>query len=133
MTEEIIERLEEYLGSEEFEHEAENCMEELDESGEGINAVLPLLRFLERHPMADISMTSAVVRYMEQFYGRGYENILMDSVRRRPTVHTVRMLGRLRNAAIDEGQDGEEFEDVLIDVLSSEAEDEIKDTVRELI
>ena len=53
MTEEIIERLEEYLGSEEFEYEAENCMEELDESGEGINAVLPLLRFLERHPMAD--------------------------------------------------------------------------------
>ena len=50
MTEEIIERLEEYLGSEEFEYEAENCMEELDESGEGINAVLPLLRFLERHP-----------------------------------------------------------------------------------
>ena len=44
MTEEIIERLEEYLGSEEFEYEAENCMEELDESGEGINAVLPLLR-----------------------------------------------------------------------------------------
>ena len=63
MTEEIIERLEEYLGSEEFEYEAENCMEELDESGEGINAVLPLLRFLERHPMADISMTSAVVRW----------------------------------------------------------------------
>ena len=74
MTEEIIERLEEYLGSEEFEYEAENCMEELDESGEGINAVLPLLRFLERHPMADISMTSAVVRYMEQFYGRGYDS-----------------------------------------------------------
>jgi|GEM_PF-4360504 len=43
------------------------------------------------------------------------------------------MLGRLRNADIDEGQDGDEFEDVLIDVLSSEAEDEIKDTVRELI
>lgn len=50
MTEEIIERLEEYLGSEEFEYEAENCMRQLDESGEGINAVLPLLRFLERHP-----------------------------------------------------------------------------------
>ena len=62
MTEEIIERLEEYLGSEEFEYEAENCMEELDESGEGINAVLPLLRFLERHPMADISMTSGLTR-----------------------------------------------------------------------
>lgn len=133
MTEEIIERLEEYLGTEEFEYEAENCMEELDESGEGINAVLPLLRFLERHPMADISMTSAVVRYMEQFYGRGYEKFLMESVSRRPTVHTVRMLGRLRNAAIEEGLDGEEFEDVLIDVINSEAEDEIKDTVREMI
>ena len=36
MTEEIIECLEEYLGSEEFEYEAENCMEELDESGEEI-------------------------------------------------------------------------------------------------
>ena len=57
----------------------------------------------------------------------------MDSVRRRPTVHTVRMFGRLRNAALDEGQDVEEFEDVLIDVLSSEAVDEIKDTVREVI
>ena len=121
MTEEIIERLEEYLGSEEFEYEAENCMEELDESGEGINAVL-----------AYISITTAEVRYKEQLYVRGYENILMDSVRRRPTVHTVRMLGRLRNAAIDEGQDGEEFEDVLIDVLSSEAEEEKKHTVRQL-
>lgn len=50
MTEEIIERLEEYLGSEEFEYEAENCMEELDESGEGINAVLPCLDFWKDTP-----------------------------------------------------------------------------------
>ena len=53
MTEEIIERLEEYLGSEEFEYEAENCMEELDESGHGINALFPFITFLERHPMHD--------------------------------------------------------------------------------
>lgn len=50
MTEEIIERLEEYLGSEEFEYEAENCMEELDESGEGINAVCLCLGFSKDTP-----------------------------------------------------------------------------------
>ena len=46
---------------------------------------------------------------------------------------TVQVINRHRNADIDEVQVGEKVEDVLIDVLSSEAEDEIKDTVRELI
>lgn len=131
----IIERLEEALeeGVDEFDYEAENCMQELDESGAGFDAVEPLLRFMERHPMADFDTAGAVVRYAEQFFGRGYEGALMKSVSRRPTLNTVRMLARVMGFAKENDQDYEPFEDVLIDVLNSDFEDEIKDSVRELI
>lgn len=131
--EEIIERLEQALEDGELDYEAESCMQELDESGAGFDAVEPLLRFMERHPMADFDVAGAVVRYAEQFFDRGYENALMRSVSRRPTLNTVRMLARVKDFAKSNEQEYEQYEDVLIDVLRSEAEDEIKDSIRELI
>ena len=133
MLEEIIERLEDELDSDDFEYVMEDCMQELDESGTGIEAVEPLLRLMERHPLSDFGMPGAIVRYAEQFYGRGYEDILVSSVERRPTLHTVWMLNRIINAEEDESEK-EKYEDVMINILDrTEIEDEIKNSVRELL
>ena len=133
MIEEIIEKLEEKLDSDDFEYVMEDCMQELDESGAGITAVEPLLRLMERHSLSDFGMPGAIVRYAEQFYGRGYEDILASSVDRRPALHTVWMLNRIINAK-EEETEKEKYENVMINILERpDVEDEIKNSVRELL
>ncbi len=68
-------------------------------AGAGLEAVEPILRFMEAHPDFDYGPPGALVHFMEQFYGNGYEEEVKASVGRRPTPHTVWMLNRLVNGA----------------------------------
>ncbi len=53
------------------------------------SAVAVILEFLELHPDLDVGTPGPLVHYVERFFGRGYEAQLTDSVRRRPTEHTL--------------------------------------------
>lgn len=64
----------------------ENIMK-LEVEGVGIEAVTPLLELMERHPMDDFGMPGAIVHFVERFYKNGYEELLIESVKRRPTMH----------------------------------------------
>lgn len=66
-------------------------------SGAGIEAVEPILRFMETHPFIDYGMPGALVHFVETFYGKGYEQKLVESIERTPTTHTVWMLNRVIN------------------------------------
>ena len=68
-------------------------------AGVGLDAVEPILRFMEQHPDLDYGTPGAVVHFMESFYGAGYEDRVLASIDRRPTKHTVWMLNRLINGA----------------------------------
>jgi hypothetical protein len=59
--------------------------------------VEPILRFMESNPSLDFGMPGPLVHFVESFFRRGYEQKLVDSVRRRPTSHTVWMLNRVIN------------------------------------
>lgn len=76
----------------------ENIMK-LEVEGVGIEAVMPLLGLMERHPMDDFGMPGAIVHFVERFYKNGYEELLIGSVKRRPTMHTVWMLNRVMNGS----------------------------------
>ena len=65
--------------------------------GLGLEAVEPILRFMELHPDIDYGSPGALVHFMERFYGQGYEEALLASVARRPTEHTTWLLNRLIN------------------------------------
>ncbi len=41
------------------------------------------------------------LNYMERFYRHGYEELLMKSIERRPTIHTLFMMNRLINGGGD--------------------------------
>ena len=41
------------------------------------------------------------LNYMERFYRHGYEELLMKSIERRPTIHTIFMMNRLINGGGD--------------------------------
>lgn len=65
--------------------------------GYGVEAVVSLLMLMERHPLVDFGMPGEIVHFVETFSGNGYEDLLVQSVKRNPTLHTVWMLHRLIN------------------------------------
>jgi hypothetical protein len=52
---------------------------------------------MEDHPSIEYGTPGALVHFVERFYGKGYEDKLVESVKRKPTLSTVWMLNRLIN------------------------------------
>ena len=86
-------------------HDFAACSAELVENwttaGVGVESVEPVLRFMEKHPTLEFGMPGALVHFVERFYGKGYEQKLVESVRRKPTSSSVWMLHRVINGTMD--------------------------------
>jgi hypothetical protein len=74
--------------------------EEAKIHADGIQAVPLLLALLERNPELDWGSPGPVVHAVERFFGRGYEGILLESVGRAPTAHTLWMVNRVINGVL---------------------------------
>ena len=97
MLEELIKKMEDMIDSDDFEMVQEECVEEIERTDLGLSAVELLLKLMERHPLADFGMPGAIVHFVERFYKQGYEDMLFQSVKNSPTIHTVWMLNRICN------------------------------------
>ncbi|MDE6530617.1 MAG: hypothetical protein K2K96_07565 [Lachnospiraceae bacterium] len=97
MLEELIKKMEDNIDSDDFEQIEEECIEKIEESDLGLNAVEPLIKLMERHPLADFGVPGAIVQFVEKYYKKGYEDILYQSIKRSPAMHTVWMLNRICN------------------------------------
>ena len=94
----IIQKMEAGMqGNEDFETVMMDCMEEIEENYNQLDSVQPLLRLMERHPLTDFGSPGPIVHFVERFYQKGYEEELLLSLKRMPTLHTVWMLNRLIN------------------------------------
>lgn len=71
--------------------------EEVPAHPEGIAAVSLLLRLLETNPEVEWGSPGPVVHAVEKFFRKGYEPLLLESVTRAPTSHTLWMVNRLAN------------------------------------
>ena len=130
MIENLINEMEEKIDSDNFEEVQEKCMFEIEKEDLGISVVEPLLLFMERHPLSDFGMPGAIVHHVEQFYKKGYEDLLIASVTRRPTLHTVWMINRIKNA----GENSDKYVKILNDILErQDVEEEIKNFVKEFL
>lgn len=130
MIENLINEMEEQIDSDDFEEVQEKCMFEIENEDLGISVVEPLLLFMERHPLSDFGMPGAIVHHVEQFYKKGYEDLLIASVTRRPTLHTVWMINRIKNA----GENSDKYVKVLNDILErQDVEEEIKNSVKDFL
>jgi len=63
----------------------------------GVEAIEPILKFMEINPAIDYGTPGPLVHFIERFYGKGYEDELINSVSRKPTQHTIWMLNRVIN------------------------------------
>jgi len=93
----IQERLQLLAASPDVAEQQELLVQELRNSGAGLAAVRPILTFMEAHPDIDLALPGPLVRFVETFFGAGYEAELLASLARRPTTHTVWMLNRVIN------------------------------------
>ena len=94
----IIQKMEAGMqDNEDFETVMMDCMEEIEENYNQLDSVQPLLRLMERHPLTDFGSPGPIVHFVERFYKKGYEEELLLSLKRMPTLHTIWMLNRLVN------------------------------------
>lgn len=127
MIEEWIKEMEDRIDSHDFEEIQEDVIYKIQSANLGRDAIEPLLRFMERHPLTNFGMPGAIVHYVEQFYKKGYEDLLIASIQRRPTLHTIWMVNRIKNT----GENSERYIEILTAILAKKAiEEEIKTSIR---
>jgi hypothetical protein len=84
---------------EEFETLMYGIAEKLTSHNVDLECVEPILKLMEKYPCLSFGSPGALTHYMEKFYKKGYEQLLVQSVKRTPTVHTLWLLNRLINGA----------------------------------
>ena len=129
MIDNILQEIENLVGSDSFEYEIDDKIEQIRETGAGIEIVTLLLQIMERHPLADFGMPGAMVHFIETFYP-SYEPNLIESLKRRPTLHTVWMLNRCINVSSKK----EEYLRLMKEIADSEdIENEIRKSAQEFV
>ena len=95
MNNKILEVLTENIKKEDFEaiYEILNIIKEEDR----MLYIEWILHFMEENPKIDYGMPGPLVHFMEKKYKKGYEKLLLESIKRKPTEHTVWMLNRILN------------------------------------
>jgi len=93
----VTRQLERIIGDD-FESRSAALVAAWSKSGRTVDVVEPILRFMESHPAIDYGSPGELVHFVEEFAGKGYEAMLLQSLERRPTSHTLWMLNRIINA-----------------------------------
>lgn len=87
----IIKKIEDNIDSDDFEWIMNECMEDIESNYNQLDSVQPLLQLMERHPLTYFGSPGEIVHFVETFYKKGYEEKLIASLKRTPTVHTIWM------------------------------------------
>ncbi len=99
--EQITKQLEHIAILDDFAGESDELVNQWTDANIGLEAVEPILQFMESHSSLDFGTPGALAHFVEQFYINGYEEKLLESISRRPTQQTVWMLNRIINGTKD--------------------------------
>ncbi|WP_413511689.1 hypothetical protein [Myroides odoratus] len=72
----------------------------MEQNQMGMEAVQPIIELMEKYPLVEFGSPGALTHFMEKFYqenSRFYEELLLQSILKQPTVHTVWLLNRVIN------------------------------------
>jgi hypothetical protein len=126
-TEEALRELNELFSSKNDIDQFDQVVDRFRVAADPIPAVEAVLRFIEQHPDDDLGAPGPLVHFVEEFYGRGYEDLLVESVRRKATELNIWMLNRLVNGS--EGSQQQRY----LHMMEALAEDNnLSERIREL-
>ena len=95
--EEIIKALEEGITSWGMYQVNYDVMDEINVSEDPFSYVKPILELIGAHPDIDFGAPGELVHFVEKFNNMGYEELLIESVRKSPTAHNIWMVHRCFN------------------------------------
>lgn len=87
-----------------FAHKAERLVTKWKKNNAGMDAVKAILKFMEGNPEIDYGMPGPLVHFSEEFSEQGYEEELMESFKRNPTMITAWMVNRLINGTTNKAE-----------------------------
>ena len=87
----------EAVSSEDF-SDTEYVLAKVIGNDDSIEYAAALLKYMEENPSIDYGMPGPVVHYIERYYQKGYEQLLYESLLKKPTQHTLWMLNRIINS-----------------------------------
>jgi len=76
---------------------ADEIVDAMEASPQPFVLVAPILELIANHPEVDFGSPGELVHFVEKFYHQGYEDLLLESVLKSPTVHNIWMLHRCYN------------------------------------
>lgn len=103
MITQLLQEIEDLIGSDYFQYDMEEKMELIKQNGAGIETVATILEIMERHPLEDFGMPGAMVHFAESF-SEEYKPLLISSLKKRPSMHTVWMLNRCINGSANKDE-----------------------------
>ncbi|MBN1758545.1 MAG: hypothetical protein JW863_09520 [Chitinispirillaceae bacterium] len=98
-TKAAVEEISRRLNDDDFLYYCEEQCELLKKNDLTGDSIDPLIRLFENNPFVDFGVPGPIVHFIEKFGREKYESILVESIRRRPTAHTVWMLNRIINVS----------------------------------
>ncbi len=112
--------------------ETEEILEIILNTDLAFEYVSPILNIMESNPDLDYGMPGPLVHFLERFYKKGYEKLLIDSVSKNPTLQTIQMIKRIINDP--SLQDRNVYLNLLEDILNKDdIDDYIKNEVFDLL
>lgn len=106
-------------------YETNQIIENIKQENAPFEYLSPIFEIMEENPELDYGMPGPIVHFMEGYYKNGYEELLLNSIKKIPICHTVWMLNRVINDSRLENR--EKYIEVL---KSSMTRNDISDVVR---
>lgn len=78
-------------------YETNEVIEKIKQESNAFEYLPFIFNVMETNPELDYGMPGPIVHFMESYYRKGYEEMLLRSVQNIPTSHTVWMLNRVIN------------------------------------
>lgn len=98
----IIDEIESYIQTAEEADDASDYLEPISETLEKLlelennsAAIQPILELIERSPDIDYGGPGPLGHFLEKHSKKGYEELLLQSIARKPTIYTLDLLHRL--------------------------------------
>lgn len=112
---ELLIKLDDSVTNDNFIDISYGVIEEIEEREDALESIQPILMLIEKNPNVDFGRPGPLVHFVERFYKNGYEEKLIESLKRFPTKHTVWMLNRIINAS--QGEYKKYFVNQLEDII----------------
>lgn len=96
-------------------------VDKMEADNVGVEVVQPIIELMEKYPLTEFGTPGPLTHFIEGFYKEHkalYENLLVQSVRRSPAVHTIWLLNRLINA--NSGEVKKEYIQIMKSVYNNE-------------